>query len=105
MTVDMMMTSESYIAVQPKPMIPAYVTVSANGVTQYDTTTSTRQPDYVLKSVRLGPVYVTKDNKLVYNSSMMERGRKYYVSWCGEHFALVKEDSRIRIYRFEPEGD
>ena len=59
---------------------------------------------HMSEKIRLGPVYVTEDtNELVYNSSMMEKGKKYFVTWYDEHFALIKGDDGVVVYRFEPE--
>ena len=48
------------------------------------------------------PVYVDGDNSLVYNSKMMETGRRYRITWCGEHFVLVKGAEGVEVYRFDP---
>lgn len=58
--------------------------------------------NHIMEKIRLKPVYVTEDaNELVYNSRMMEKGKKYYVTWCGEHFMLVRNDDGVAVYRFE----
>ena len=60
----------------------------------------------ILKKIVLKPVYVTEDtNELVYNSRMMEKGKKYYVVWDGERFMLIKDDKDVIIYKFETDVD
>lgn len=56
----------------------------------------------ILESINLEPVYVVKEtNELVYNSRMMEKGKKYHVEWDNERFMLIKDDDSVTIYRFE----
>ena len=62
------------------------------------------QPVYnhTLERINLEPVYVVKEsNELIYNSRMMEKGKKYYVDWDGERFMLIREDDGVNISRFE----
>ena len=48
------------------------------------------------------PVYVLEaTNELVYNSTMMKNGKKYYVVWDNERFMLIKNDDNVEIYRSE----
>lgn len=62
--------------------------------------------NHVSEKINLEPVYVIKEtNELVYNSRMMEKGKKYPVVWGGERFMLIKEDDGVTIYRFEENGN
>lgn len=57
---------------------------------------------HILENMRLVAVYVREDtNDLVYHSEMMVKGRKYPVTWYGEHFILLKDDDGVHVYRFE----
>ena len=59
-------------------------------------------------TILLDPVYVKKSDEgesLVYNSRMMKRGNKYRVTWYGEHFVLIKNESSVDIYKFYPDND
>ena len=50
------------------------------------------------------PVYVTEsDGKsmLMYDSSMMKEGKRYFVMWNGDPLALVKDGDNIIIYEGE----
>ena len=59
---------------------------------------------YTLKNIFLEPVYIETDtNSLVYNSKIMEKGKKYHVIWDDKRFMLIKEDDGISIYRAEEE--
>ena len=65
----------------------------------------TTSSNYVSKRVQLDPVYVTEDtNELVYNSGLMEKGKKYGIFWDGERFMLIRNDDGVSVYVFEADG-
>jgi hypothetical protein len=51
------------------------------------------------------PVYVDDDDRLIYDSNMMETGALYEVKWKNNVIALRKNTSgKIDFYEFEPES-
>ena len=68
----------------------------------------TRQVFYrqILEDVNLQAVYVNEDtNELVYHSRLMEKGKKYHVEWCGEHFLLIRNDDGVVVYVREEDDE
>ena len=92
---------------QPKLAISTYSKIPADYTTGQEIVmepieVSTGTQEYTQIQAKIRPVYVTKDtNELVYNPDIMKKGKKYYITWCGEHFALIKEDDGVMFYRFE----
>ena len=51
------------------------------------------------ENIRLEPVYVNEDtNELVYHSRLMVKDKKYHITWCGEHFMLIRSDDGVSVY-------
>ncbi len=51
------------------------------------------------------PVYVRQTldgEQLVYQTSMMEKGKLYTVDWNGEKHVLMKTEDRVEFYKFIP---
>ena len=49
-------------------------------------------------------VYVTMENEqetLVYNSKLMKYNKKYFVTWCGTKFMLVKKNDIVELNELE----
>ena len=62
--------------------------------------------NHTSKKIQLNPVYVTEDtNELVYNSMLMEKGKKYRVTWNDEHFLLISNDDGVSVCVFEEASD
>ena len=54
----------------------------------------------------LEAVYVNEDtNELVYNSRLMVKDRRYFVTWWGEHFMLVRDDDGVAVYAREEDDE
>ena len=59
-----------------------------------------------MRNIRLESVYVNEDtNELVYNSRLMVKGRKYFVTWCSEHFLLIRDDDGVAVYAREEDDE
>lgn len=65
----------------------------------------TASANYTTRKIPLCPVYVNEDDELVYDSKRMEKGKKYRITWCGEHFMLIKDDDGVSVYVFEADND
>lgn len=49
------------------------------------------------------PVYVTKDDTLVYHGKKMEKGKPYPVRWQGVDYILVCDDDNVNVYELLPD--
>lgn len=48
-------------------------------------------------------VYVTRNNEqetLHYNANLMEKDKKYQVTWNDEAYILIKRDKTVDMYKF-----
>ena len=60
----------------------------------------------VLSNIHLKAVYVNKEtNELVYNSRLMVKDRKYFITWCGMHLILIRDDDGVAIYTREEDDE
>ena len=85
-----------------------YRKVELNETVEYkmEIISKTSESDVLKKNIAIEPVYVSKidnEERLIYNSNMMEPDKKYQIMWNNEHFILVKTDFEISIYKFYPE--
>jgi hypothetical protein len=84
------------------------ITSQADNQNRLITITSESNPQIIqlLSNITKDPVSVDENNKLVYDSKLMELGKLYTIKWDGNIIGLKKrEPGRIDFYEFETDTE